>query len=60
MHTHTHIYVYVHTYIYLQSRGQVAAASATCCAELDDLQRRPTGGHDRKGSADRESIAPPC
>jgi len=36
-----------------RGRGQVAAASATCCAGLDDLQRRPSSGHDRKGSADR-------
>lgn len=50
----------MYIYIYLRRRGQVAAASATCCAELDDLQRRPSGAHDRKGSADRESIAPPC
>jgi len=43
-------------YVYLRSCGQVAAA--TCCVVLDDLQRRPTGGHDRKRSADRESNAP--
>lgn len=59
----TPIRIRIHTYIDLRIRGQVAAASATCCTGARyDLQRREDRclDRDRKRSiANHESIAPP-